>query len=114
MHTYWPMLTFDTIMATGSQNHSTPSNIVVANNTRRFPRLVHFSANVFCFTYNAVATLLKALPSLAYFKVQHINGLYCDRLPMDLPFLYRYASEYCPQLELIQIIEATSISTAAK
>ncbi|KFH72136.1 hypothetical protein MVEG_02429 [Podila verticillata NRRL 6337] len=33
---------------------------------------------------------------------------------MDLPFLYRYAAEYFQQLELIQIIEATSTSTAAK
>jgi len=75
-HGYWESKPLNTIKQ------------VVANNTRRFPRQVHFSTTVFRITQKAEAI---AQP--------------------DMPLLCRYAAEYCPQLELIQIIEATSIST---
>ncbi|KAF9200686.1 hypothetical protein BGZ59_003144 [Podila verticillata] len=93
-----------------TQSYSSKSTSTVVRPTQ-YPQLVHFSATAPHLTQQTVASLLKVLPSLTYFKT-HVIKYYGDHSPpMDLPFLYKHAAEHCPQLALVHITQDTNVPT---
>lgn len=102
--TYWPVLTFDTTMATGNQNHSTPSN-------KLLPTIHVDSRNLTIFQQLSFASHKKLRSVFSGRSLLWLNSRFNTSTghmaiaQPDMPFLYRYVAEYCPQLELFQIIE---------
>lgn len=106
-YSYQLSLTFDSSNSS-IQSYSSESSSTAVR-LKQYPRLVHFSATAPHLTQQTIASLLKTLPSLTYFNI-HVTKYYGDHSPpMDLPFLYKYAAEHCPQLALVYITQDTNI-----
>ncbi|KAF9318048.1 hypothetical protein BG006_003258 [Podila minutissima] len=78
--------------------------------SQQYPRLFNFSATVSGVAQKIVASLLRALPSLTYFKMCVTSSRELYLPSMDLPFLYKHAAEHCPQLAHVHITQATDIA----
>ncbi|KAG0340047.1 hypothetical protein BG005_003315 [Podila minutissima] len=77
---------------------------------QQYPRLFHFSATVSGVAQQTVASLLRALPSLTYFKMCVTSSRDFYLPSMDLSFLYKHAAEHCPQLAHVHITQATGVA----